>query len=85
MTGDDNILQDLQRKFGQANITPQATCDGFPMLWVPAEKVRDVLRYLKLELDRPYRMLYSLTAIDERNRVNDVAYQERSVWQGYVC
>lgn len=70
MTGEDNILQDLQRKFGQENILPQATRDGFPMVWVPAEKVREVLRYLKLEVDRPYRMLYDLTAIDERNRVN---------------
>ena len=70
MTGEDNILQDLQRKFGQENILPQATRDGFPMVWTPAERVREVLRYLKLEVDRPYRMLYDLTAIDERNRVN---------------
>ena len=33
---------------------------GFP------NRVRDVLRYLKLEAERPYRMLYDLTAIDER-------------------
>ena len=30
----------------------------------------DVLRYLKLEAQRPYRMLYDLTAIDERTRVH---------------
>ena len=31
---------------------------------------RDILRYLKLEAERPYRMLYDLTAIDERMRVH---------------
>ena len=37
--------------------------------WVPnGGRVRDVLRYLKLEAERPYRMLYDLTAIDERTR-----------------
>ena len=32
--------------------------------------MRDVLRYLKLEAERPYRMLYDLTAIDERTRAH---------------
>ena len=37
---------------------------------VSDEKVSDVLRYLKEDVDKPYRMLYDLTAIDERVRVN---------------
>ena len=32
--------------------------------------MREVLRYLKLEAMRPYRMLYDLTAIDERTRAH---------------
>ena len=35
-----------------------------------AEQLCDILRYLKLEAQRPYRMLYDLTAIDERTRVH---------------
>jgi NADH-quinone oxidoreductase subunit C/D len=39
-----------------------------PTVWVGADRVREVLRFLKYEADRPYRMLYDLTAIDERTR-----------------
>ena len=36
-----------------------------PTQWVARNSVCDVLRYLKLEAERPYRMLYDLTAIDD--------------------
>ncbi len=36
--------------------------------WVGADRAGAVLRYLKQETDKPYRMLYDLTAIDERTR-----------------
>ncbi len=62
------IIRELQSKFGDHDVISQKTRDGLPTLWVPKEKVRDVLRYLKTETDRPYRMLYDLTAIDERVR-----------------
>src|SRR4029434_178283 len=52
------------------NITPQETKDDVPTFWVPAEKLRDVMRYLKTEIDRPYPLLYDITAIDERQRKN---------------
>ena len=39
-------------------------------MWVSRDKVRDVLHYLKTGIDRPYRMLYDLAAIDERAREN---------------
>ena len=39
-----------------------------PTLWVPAARVHEVLRFLKSELTRPYRMLFDLTAVDERVR-----------------
>ena len=48
-----------------------------PTFWVPGIKLRDVLRYLKTEAERPYRMLYDLTAIDERVR----AHRARSARQ----
>ncbi|MDC4223049.1 MAG: NADH-quinone oxidoreductase subunit C [Candidatus Manganitrophus sp.] len=34
------------------------------------EKIHDLLRYVKNEIDRPYKMLYDLTGIDERVRVH---------------
>ena len=34
----------------------------------PRDELHDVLRYLKHEVTQPYRMLYDLTAIDERVR-----------------
>jgi len=63
-----DIIRELQSKFGDHDVTLQTTCDNMPTLWVPKEKVRDVLRHLKTEADRPYRMLYDLTAIYERVR-----------------
>ncbi len=64
------ILQELRDRFGEQALAQQPTCDGITTLWVSKDSVRDVLRYLKNEVDRPYRMLYDLTAIDERLRVN---------------
>ena len=67
------MLQELQNRFGPA-IGPAPwlvqTGDGIPTQWVARNSVRDVLRYLKLEAERPYRMLYDLTAIDERARAH---------------
>ena len=48
----------------------QKTADDLPTQWVSRNRVRDVLRYLKLEAELPYRMLYDLTAIDERTRAH---------------
>ncbi len=65
-----SIIQELQNRFGQAAITPQITRDAIPTLWVPKDRVCEILRYLKVAVDRPYRMLYDLTAIDERVRAH---------------
>jgi NADH-quinone oxidoreductase subunit C/D len=66
--GIPDILQELQNRFGTAIGTAQTTRDGMPTQWIERNTVRDILRYLKLEAERPYRMLYDLTAIDERVR-----------------
>ena len=65
-----DILQELQQRFPMVEITPQATCDRIPTVWVPAEHVRDLLRYLQCEVAQPYRTLYDLCAIDERDRAD---------------
>jgi NADH-quinone oxidoreductase subunit C/D len=41
-----------------------------PTFWIDGKNIFDALGYLKQEIDRPYRMLYDLTAIDERVRTN---------------
>jgi NADH-quinone oxidoreductase subunit C/D len=65
-----NIVEELQNKFGEAIITQQPTQDGIPTLWVARDRAHEILRYLKTETDKPFRMLYDLTAIDERVRSN---------------
>ena len=65
-----DILQELQQRFLMVELTPQATCDQIPTVWVAAEHVRDLLRYLQCEVAQPYRTLYDLCAIDERDRAD---------------
>ena len=62
------LLQVLTNRFGEATFVQQATQDGIPTLWTPKEQITDVLHYLKTEIEQPFRMLYDLTAIDERTR-----------------
>jgi NADH-quinone oxidoreductase subunit C/D len=70
MAHDIFIINDLKTSFGEAILAVQPTADGIPTVWVARERVRDVLRYLKSSIVRPYRMLYDLTAMDERVRAN---------------
>lgn len=64
------ISEQLQDVFGEQSIRPQATRDSTPTFWVEPERAPEVIRYLKLTVDRPYQMLYDLTAIDERSRAH---------------
>ena len=52
------------------DLLTQQTSDGVPTFWIDSKNIFDALGYLKQEIDRPYRMLYDLTAIDERVRTN---------------
>ncbi|MBI2817023.1 MAG: NADH-quinone oxidoreductase subunit C/D [Acidobacteria bacterium] len=65
-----DALDELTARFGEAVLSIQPTADGIPTLWVSRDRVRDVLRYLKHDLPNPYRMLFDLTAIDERVRLH---------------
>jgi NADH-quinone oxidoreductase subunit C/D len=62
------IVRELITRFGDNTFTVQKTVDGMPTLWVPADRLHEVLRYLKNEISKPYKMLYDLTAVDERLR-----------------
>jgi len=70
MIQDHSITQDLRRAFSDAILAVQPTKDNIPTVWVARDKVRDVLLRLKTVVEHPYRMLYDLTAIDERVRAN---------------
>jgi len=70
MNAAPDALNELRAKFGEIPFDAQTARDGIPTVWAPKERARDVLRYLKLEAPRPYRMLYDLCAMDERERVH---------------
>jgi NADH-quinone oxidoreductase subunit C/D len=70
MSDPRGIIEELQSRFGTGTLLVQTTRDGVPTVWIDAGRVEEVLRHLKREISRPYRMLYDLTAIDERTRQN---------------
>ena len=64
-----DIVSELKIKFDDEIIVyEQNTKDTFPTLWINADKIIPVLTFLKNEVDRPYKMLYDLTVIDEQAR-----------------
>ncbi|MGH9738813.1 MAG: NADH-quinone oxidoreductase subunit C/D [Candidatus Acidiferrales bacterium] len=65
-----NIIDELRGTFVSAIVATPPARDGIPTLWIVRDQIYDVLRQLKLSVASPYRMLYDLTAIDERMRVH---------------
>ncbi len=64
-----NILDDLKDTFSDsAAIIAQQTIDRTLTLWVSKEQICEILKHLKYEIDKPFNLLYDLTAIDERYR-----------------
>jgi len=61
---------ELRARFGDDAVRFQETRDEVATYWVAPEQAPDVLRYLKEDIDRPFRMLYDLSAIDERTRAH---------------
>ncbi len=63
-----SVIDELKERFGAAAVTAQETKDGVPTVWVEKARAHEVLSYLKASSGRRFRMLYDLTAIDERVR-----------------
>lgn len=61
------IAREISDRFGQAVVFQDAH-DRIPTAWVAKDSMPRLLRFLKEEADRPYKMLYDLSAIDERMR-----------------
>jgi NADH-quinone oxidoreductase subunit C/D len=70
MTASGAILDELQERFGAETVAPQQTRDAIPTFWAPRDRVHEIVSWLKNGVERPYLMMYDLTAIDERVRVN---------------
>ncbi len=64
----------LNSRFGEGAITAvQETADGTPTLWADHGRIWEILKFLKEDPAHDFRMLYDLTALDERkkNRRNE--------------
>lgn len=70
MNNESNIVRELQDRFSDIVFLRQATQDEIPTVWISKDRVHNVLRFLKEEVNNPYRMLYDLTVIDERTRIS---------------
>jgi len=62
------VISELKSSFDDDGIIEIDTQDNVPTALIPAGKIKSILRHLKNNIDRPYKMLYDLTAIDERTR-----------------
>jgi NADH-quinone oxidoreductase subunit C/D len=58
---------ELQLDLGPTAI-PESTRDGIPTFWLHSSEIRESVRKLRHEVPHPFRMLYDLTAVDERAR-----------------
>lgn len=63
-----DTVTELFKKFGESLFTSQVTADEIPTLWVSRVHSYGVLNFLKNNINKPYLLLYDLTAIDERLR-----------------
>ena len=68
MESQSNILDELRDRFGDRILTVQPTADDIPTIWCFRENALQILTYLKEQAAQPFRILYDLTAIDERWR-----------------
>ena len=60
--------EQLRSRFGENTFTEQKTKDEILTLWLPLDKLKAVVAFLKHEIPQAYTLLYDLTAIDERSR-----------------
>ena len=63
------IVEQISDRFGPAAVA-QKTRDSIPTFWVAKERMPALLHFLKEQIEQPYKMLYDLSAIDERMRVH---------------
>ncbi len=66
----NSLISELRSAFSdQIFAYEQPVMDSVTTLWTEKKNIIPVLRYLKNDITLPFKMLYDLTAIDERTRV----------------
>jgi NADH-quinone oxidoreductase subunit C/D len=65
-----SIVNQLKEEYGADQVTEQSAADEVPTVWIAKENLCDCMNFLKTRVERPYKMLYDLTAIDERLRTH---------------
>jgi hypothetical protein len=70
MIATPTIAQEISDRFGLGRRVPSGHARSHTHFWVAKDRAPALLRFLKEEIDRPYKMLYDLSAIDERMRVH---------------
>lgn len=68
MDGQHDLIAEIRAVAGADLLAEQPTADAITTLWLAPARLKAVLRHLKHALPRPFRLLYDLTAIDERVR-----------------
>ena len=74
-TGEQRLQDELRARFGEA-VQPVDHVSDMPTLQVTADRVKDVLQYLKNDAQPRYRRLEDLTAIDESGRRKPAAHAD---------
>lgn len=64
------VIDELRSVFSDRILADQPTADKIPTLWVDRSAITSVLAHLKENIEKPYKMLYDLTVIDESEREN---------------
>ncbi len=73
----ETIEATLQTEFEAKAAASSTHRDGIPTFWAHREQVHAILAFLKDMSPRPYKLLYDLTAIDERTRTHRSEEQQR--------
>ncbi|AOS97308.1 NADH-quinone oxidoreductase subunit C/D [Microbulbifer aggregans] len=73
----EQFLADLRRLETAPSYWLQPDCLDLPTLWVESAGLLPILITLKQEITLPFRMLYDLSAVDERLRVHRGENQDR--------
>jgi len=77
MNGNLSLVSDISAKLGNTVVlSTQTVMDGITTIWVSPGRIKDLLYFLKNGIIQPFNMLYDLTAIDERRKINRQAAQE---------
>ena len=71
MNTDQSLFSVLKEKFAEKVKSAKPAADDILTLWVSADELENLLLYLKNGINKPFSMLFDLTAIDERRRAGN--------------